>query len=628
MDEHKPHFQGVVDLGLRDVGVRTDRRRLAAHFGKAGLAAVALAVTSVLALCVLVTQTSIDAGPWIAGAFVGITVAAMIPLALWMVKRSPPVVVKVSAEGKNQAAWLMIGSFLLVAAHGAVFRDPVLIPVVALSLIMTLVVWRARGQVPAVLRQLRSLLAANESVLGDGVGVMPGARGFRGRQDAWRLIAATDQRLLVTRSTRSPNQFLVVDAPYQDVSRFGIEWKRRGLVGVLSLTAPAADGTSPETHVIGNITPANLLSIARALHAHGVPPDDPAVFEEAERGWEEAQRAWAEGRRPGEQQRSGLIDRSAMSTRQFDRGLWLLLGVSAVILYTSVIGDGLAALGVIGALCGLCGYLSGTRSSLAYVVPLNLLVIPNFFFTGPSDVIALMVLLSVVALAGLWAGSALRRGASAGSPAAPAPGSLRHAISGVRLIRISGVLLAAMLALVVVTSAAGFELTSLRLAVDEATAKQVPVDGRSNLTGNAASVTYTPGPGLREFITDEDWGAGPNDGARWELRSSFTKNQNVVSLAHYIFEPRLDNPAAVAKFVADKDDEHSRMARHRVEHTKRVVDGRTGYVWTHGNRFGYWHYAVWFPHPVHTIRVECIAKQEAERFKRLCDEALDSLEFH
>jgi hypothetical protein len=627
MDGQRPSFRGVVDLGLRDVGVKTDGRRLAAHFGKVSIAVVALAVLSVLALCVLVTQTSVDAGPWIAAAFVGVTVAAVIPLGLWMVKRSPPVVLKVNAEGTNQATWLMIGALLLTAAHAAVFRDPVLIPVVALSLITTLVLFRARGQVPGILRQLRSLLGSGESVLGDGIGVMPGARGFRGRQDAWRLIVATDERLLVTRSTRSPNPFLVVDAAYRDVSRFGIEWKRRGLVGVLSLTAPAADGTSPDTHVIGNITPANLLSIARALQAHGVPPDDPAALDDAERAWEEAQGAWQEQQRPGEQ-RGGVLDRAAMSTRQFDRGLWLLLGASAVILYTSLFGEGLAALAVIGALCGVCGYLSGTRASLAYVAPLNLLVIPNFFFTGPSDVIALMIMLSAVALAGLWAGSALRRGAGAGAPAAPAPGGVRYAISGVGLIRISGVLLATMLALVVVTSAAGFELTSLRLAVDEATAKQVPVDGRSNLTGNAASLTYTPGPGLHEFITDEDWGAGPNDGARWELRSSFTKNQNVVSLAHYIFEPRLDDRAAVAKFVADKDDEHSRMARHRVRHTTRVVDGRTGYVWTHGNRFGYWHYAVWFPHPVHSIRVECVAKQEAERFKRLCDEALESLEFH
>ena len=628
MDGQGPIFKGVVDLGLRDVGVRTDARRLAAVFGRTFAGVVAVVVLSVVALCVLVTQTSVEAGPWVAVAFTGLMVGALVPLAFWMVKRSPPVVMKVNADGTNQVARLMIGALLLSTAHVAVYRNLVLVPIAAISLIFAVVLWRARGQVPEVLRQARGLLGSSETVLGDGVGLMPGARGFQERKDAWRLVVATDQRLLVTRSTRSPNGFLVVDSPYRDVSRFGIEWKRRGLVGVLSVTAPAADGTSPETHVIGQITPANLLSIAQALRAHGVPPDDPAAFDDAERAWHETKSAWESGRQPGPE-RGGLIDRAAMRTRRFDRGLWLLLAASAAILYGDLFGDGFVALGVIGALCGLCGYLSGTRSSLAYVAPLNLLLIPNFFFTGPSDVIALMILLSVVALAGLWAGSALRRGASAGEPSAPAPGGLRYAISGLGLIRISGVMLAAMLTLAVVTSAAGFELTSLRFALDEATAKQVPVDGRSNLTGNAASLAYTPGAGLHEFITDEDWGAGPNDGARWELRSSFTKNQNSVSLSHYIFnDPPLDNPAAVADFVADKDDEHSRMAGHRVKHTKRVVDGRTGYVWTHGNRFGYWHYAVWFPQPVHTIRVECIAKQEAERFKRLCDEALASLEFH
>ena len=157
---------------------------------------------------------------------------------------------------------------------------------------------------------------------------------------------------------------------------------------------------------------------------------------------------------------------------------------------------------------------------------------------------------------------------------------------------------------------------------------RLPVDGRSNLTGNAASLTYTPGPDLQEFIKDEHWDAGPNDGARWELRSSFTKGYNVVSLAHYIFEPRLDDPAAVADFVADKDREHSRIAGSRVTHTERVVDGRKGYVWNHGNSRGYWHYAAWFPQPVHSVRVECIAKQRDDRFKRLCAEAIRSLKFH
>jgi hypothetical protein len=64
-----------------------------------------------------------------------------------------------------------------------------------------------------------------------------------------------------------------------------------------------------------------------------------------------------------------------------------------------------------------------------------------------------------------------------------------------------------------------------------------------------------------------------------------------------------------------------------VPHTTRAVDGRKGYVWDHGNGFGYWYYAAWFPHAVHTVRVECIAKNERERFERLCEEAVRSLEF-
>jgi hypothetical protein len=183
----------------------------------------------------------------------------------------------------------------------------------------------------------------------------------------------------------------------------------------------------------------------------------------------------------------------------------------------------------------------------------------------------------------------LRRTPAAGDAARAARGSLRDALSGMGLIRISGILLALIGASVGASTAAGFELTSLRLAVEEATATRLPVDGRSDLTGGAAHLTYTPGLGLRELVTDEPAVAGPDDGARWELRSRFTEGYNALTLAHYIFEPRLDDDAAVEEFVA--------------------------------------HYTAWFPHPVHSVRVECIARSQARRFKRLCAEAMRSLEF-
>lgn len=611
---NKP-LHSVVDLGLRDVGVKNEPRRLAAYLGKWLVPLFALVVLSVVALCAVVITTEVAA--WtVAAVFVLVWTVGGFLLAVRISRRAPPLVVKITAEGANQATWLVIVPSLLLALPALLIGEALAIPLLALTVIVALLVWRGRGLVPEMLRRLRPLLATGETVLGDGIGV---ARGRRNRRDALRLVVATDRRLLVAGSSRSPERFLLVDVPYRLVSRFGIEWKRVVNTGALSLTVPGVEGAEAETHVIDSVAPGNLLSIARALESHGVETDDPAAVAEAVSAWEE-------GPSPREP-RERLLDRGAMSTREFDRGLWLLLGLAAVTFYLNPFGVRLwgssaaevpLLVAVLG-LCAACGYVAGTRSSLAYIAPLNLLVTPAFFFADALDVITTMVVLSALAVLGLWAGSALRRRTDGRVSAG----------RGLRLIRISGVMLAVMVTLVGVASAAGFELITLRLAVEEVTAKQLPVDGRSNLNGNAASLTYTRGPDLREFITDEDWGAGPNDGARWELRSSFTKGYNVISLAHYIFvEPRLDDEAAVADFVAGKDDEHSRTAGYRVKHRERVVDGRRGYVWNHRDRQGEWLYSAWFPHPVHSVRLECVARRQADRFKRLCAEATKSLKFH
>jgi len=294
----------------------------------------------------------------------------------------------------------------------------------------------------------------------------------------------------------------------------------------------------------------------------------------------------------------------------------------------------LAVLPGIPVLCALGGYMSRTRSSLAYIAPINLLVAPAFFFWPASYVIGLMIVLSAVAAVGLWTGAALRTAmgtapaAAATSGGRPIRGSLAYTLSGQGLIRIAGIMLAGLMALIVTASAAGLELTSLRLAIEERNLTRLPVDGRSNLNGEAASIKYTRGPDLNEFITDDLRGDAQTDGARWELRSKLTKGYNILSLAHYIYDdPALDNPDAVAAFVARKDREHAGLAGSPVTHTSIVVRGRRGYVWNHGSQHGYWFYAAWFPHPVHTVRLECIAKRQEDRFRGLCREALRSLTF-
>ena len=615
MSPAKPAFHSIVDLGLRDVGVKNEPRRLAAHFGKRSIPLFVLVVLFVFGGCVLLRRTGADG--WVVAAFALTWTAAVFALAFQAVRRAPIAVVKVTAEGSNQAIWLLMAPFLLAALAAVLTSDPLLIAPAAVMLIVPLLAWRGRGRMPALLRKLRHHIAADESVLGDGIGL---ARGAESRREPVRLIVATDRRVLVAASSRSTERFLLLlDVPYRDVSRFGIEWRHRGRIGELSLTVAG------ETLLVTSIAPANLLSIAGALHANGVETDDPEALLEAQRAWEEALRRGAA--------RSRLIDRAAMNTREFDRGLWLLLALCAAVFYVNPFGIGLGAsseavpaLLAVPVVCAICGYVSRTTSSLAYLVPLNLLVAPACFFADAGEVIALMLLLSTLATVGLWAGSSLRRGtASPGRRAAR--GSLRHALSGQGLIRLSGMLLAAMVALVATAGAAGLELPTLRLAVEEVTAERLPVDGRSNLTGGAASLTYTPGPDLRELVTDEPPLAGPDDGARWELRSSFTKGYNVVTLGHYILEPPLDDAAALRDFLADKDRAHSRLAGFRVTHTERVVDGRRGYVWDHGSARGYWYFTAWFPQPVHSVRVECVARRQTARFMRLCAEAMSSLEF-
>jgi hypothetical protein len=629
----KPVFQSVIDFGLRDVGVKSEPRRLALYLGKSSLGAFVLLVAAVIVACILLRAT--DAGRWaIVVSALALTVG-LVAFAVVTANRAPMSVVKVRAEGTNQAAWLLILPFALLGGSALVLGNLLLLPIVLFSVVMTVLAWRGRGHLPDVLRRLRALLTEDESVAGDGCGAAKGARNARER---FRLIVATDRRLLVTASTRSKGPFVLVDVPHRRVTRFGIAWKLRGRLGELSLTIAGETGEPDETHVITSIAPANLVSIAEALQSQGISPDDPALVEKAGA-------LWAEAREAAKRRRERLFDRRAMTTREFDLGLWLLVPLCMVVFWLDPLGIGgsddplLLLVASAMAVCLICGYVSGTKASLAYLVPLNLLVVPTFFYVEPGGVILFMITLSMVGAVGLLAGAALRSlcRRRAGGPEGPAPrpgrpaarGTLRGALSGIGLIRLTGMLLVGIVLLAMGASAFGFDARMVRLAVEEVTREQKPVDGRSNLTGNAASLRYTPGPDLKELITDEDWGEGPNDGARWELRSKFTKGYNVVSLAHYIFvDPRLDEAAAVADFVADKDREHERAAGDPVPHRERVVDGRKGYTWNHRARDGFWQYAAWFPHPVHSVRVECIAKSQEDRFRRLCAEAVSSLEFH
>src|SRR4051812_12463321 len=97
MRPSKPAFQSVLDLGLRDVGVKSRPRRQAALFGRMLLQLFPLLFLSILATCVIVSRTG--AGGWVAIPFTLAWAGGFLWLTLRMARRSPVMVVKVNADG-------------------------------------------------------------------------------------------------------------------------------------------------------------------------------------------------------------------------------------------------------------------------------------------------------------------------------------------------------------------------------------------------------------------------------------------------------------------------------------------------------------------------------------------------
>src|SRR5688572_3083947 len=106
MSPAKPVFQSVIDLGLRDVGVKNQPRRLAAQFGKSSLLIAVAWVISVVAMCAVLRQTGAHTA--VIAAFAVAWTAALVALALRMTKRSPVVVMRMTAEGGSKTVFWLI----------------------------------------------------------------------------------------------------------------------------------------------------------------------------------------------------------------------------------------------------------------------------------------------------------------------------------------------------------------------------------------------------------------------------------------------------------------------------------------------------------------------------------------
>src|SRR5690349_4941553 len=100
----KPVFQSLLDLGLRDVGVRNQPRRLAARFGRFFPVIVVFALIGAVGGCLVLNGLGAGRGGLLA--FVALWMVSITALGLRFVSGAPVAVVRARADGRMTVRWL------------------------------------------------------------------------------------------------------------------------------------------------------------------------------------------------------------------------------------------------------------------------------------------------------------------------------------------------------------------------------------------------------------------------------------------------------------------------------------------------------------------------------------------
>ena len=127
-------------------------------------------------------------------------------------------------------------------------------------------------------------------------------------------------------------------------------------------------------------------------------------------------------------------------------------------------------------------------------------------------------------------------------------------------------------------------------------------DGRSNLPGGLATMSFTPLPDQRELVRSRSVDA-PHDGSQWfvSMPDSSETRSNYAVLAYYVFKPPLDTDAAMREARAAEQRNASNMAADPIVFKTIEVDGRRADEFRFTMPGGDRALRVWIFGPVHVI---------------------------
>lgn len=156
---------------------------------------------------------------------------------------------------------------------------------------------------------------------------------------------------------------------------------------------------------------------------------------------------------------------------------------------------------------------------------------------------------------------------------------------------------------------------------------RLAVDGRSNLSSNAASVEYPQGTAVSEFIEP-----GPA-GETWTAYTQVDNPSSEIELWDRT-DAKLTDDAAISQFIAEKTISNSEFAGRNVDPKIVKVDGKRGYLWKYtstpsSESRGATVMSLWVPGPQRSIRLRCEMQQaELERAEAMCNRAIKTLKIN
>jgi hypothetical protein len=155
----------------------------------------------------------------------------------------------------------------------------------------------------------------------------------------------------------------------------------------------------------------------------------------------------------------------------------------------------------------------------------------------------------------------------------------------------------------------------------------LPLDGRSNLPGGLASLTYTPAAKQFEELGSADTDFGATGGAKWTVSRWGPHGLSFFGVQKVQWSEPIETKAEIVAWLRKENAKYSGYAGRWVTYHRSKFNGHRAYIWQFQIAGGGWRYAAWILHKSEALDFICAAAPgdpQLGAFQGQCNEAMKS----